>query len=66
MIFPRYYILGYVAGGLALIIAIYLLAAGRGPRLWWLASVIALGITRLHRLCGNRSVAARRCDSDRV
>jgi Domain of unknown function (DUF4149) len=44
VIFPRYYILGYVAGGLALIIAIYLLAAGRGPRLWWLASVIALGI----------------------
>ena len=44
VIFPRYYILGYVAGGLAFLIAIYLLVAGNGPRGWWLASVLTLGI----------------------
>jgi hypothetical protein len=44
VIFPRYYILGYVAGGLAFIIAIYLLIAGGGPRGWWLASVLAIGV----------------------
>jgi hypothetical protein len=44
VLFPRYYILGYVAGGLAFIIAIYLAAAGRGPRGWWLVSVLTLGI----------------------
>jgi len=44
VIFPRYYILGYVAGGLAFIIAIYLLAASGGHRGWWLASVLTIGI----------------------
>ena len=44
VIFPRYYSIGYVAGGLAFIIAIYLLAAGRGPRGWWLASGLTIGI----------------------
>lgn len=44
VIFPRYYILGYVAGSLAFIIAIYLLVAGRGPREWWLANALTIGI----------------------
>ncbi len=44
VIFPRYYILGYVAGGIAFIIAIYLLALGRGPRVWWLASTVTIAL----------------------
>jgi len=44
VIFPRYYVLGYVAGGLAFIIAIYLLVASGGPRAWWLASVLTIGL----------------------
>jgi hypothetical protein len=44
VIFPRYYILGYVAGGLAFLIAIYLLATGSGARGWWLASLLTIGI----------------------
>src|ERR1700730_3656377 len=44
VIFPRYYILGYAAGGIAFAIAIYLLMANRGARGWWLAAVIAIGI----------------------
>lgn len=47
-IFPRYYMLGYVAGTVSLILAAYFTAA-RGPRIWWgattVALVIALGIT---------------------
>jgi hypothetical protein len=44
VIFPRYYILGYVAGGLAFLIAIYLLVTANGARGWWLASVLTIGI----------------------
>lgn len=44
VIFPRYYILGYIAGGIALTIAIYMLAGNRGARGWWLGAVIAIGI----------------------
>jgi hypothetical protein len=44
VIFPRYYLLGYAAGGVALVLAMYLLVAGQGPRGWWLASVAAIGI----------------------
>lgn len=44
VIFPRYYILGYVAGGLAFIIAIYLLIASGGSRGWWLSSVLTIGV----------------------
>jgi len=48
MIFPRYYMLGYVAGTASLVLAIYFTAV-RGPRIWWggttLALAIALGIT---------------------
>ena len=44
VIFPRYYILGYIAGTIAFVIAIYLLANGTGVRQWWAASVITLAI----------------------
>lgn len=48
IIFPRYYMLGYVSGMIALVIAIYF-AAVHGPRGWWsgaaLALAIALGLT---------------------
>src|SRR5208283_2084986 len=44
VIFPRYYILGYVAGGLAFLIAVYLLISGSGSRGRWLASVLTIGI----------------------
>ncbi|MGH7932901.1 MAG: DUF4149 domain-containing protein [Candidatus Binataceae bacterium] len=40
-IFPRYYILGYVAGIIALILAIYF-AAALAPRLWWSLAALAL------------------------
>lgn len=40
-VFPRYYMLGYVAGVIALILAIYFVAA-RGPRGWWSLAAIAL------------------------
>ena len=40
-IFPRYYLLGYVAGTVALVLAFYLMAA-RGPRAWWSATIAAL------------------------
>jgi Domain of unknown function (DUF4149) len=47
-IFPRYYMLGYIAGTASLVLAIYFNAV-RGPRMWWggttLALAIALGIT---------------------
>ena len=47
-IFPRYYMLGYVAGTASLILAVYFTAV-RGPRMWWgattLVLAIALGIT---------------------
>ncbi len=44
VIFPRYYILGYAAGGVALIIALYLLVASRGARGWWLATALTIAI----------------------
>lgn len=47
-IFPRYYILGYVAGIIGVILASYF-ALARAPRLWWglaaLALVVALALT---------------------
>lgn len=47
-LFPRYYLLGYVAGGISLILACYI-SAIRAPRLWWalaaLGLAIALGLT---------------------
>jgi Domain of unknown function (DUF4149) len=47
-LFPRYYLLGYIAGAIACVLAIYFTAA-HGARLWWgltaLALVIALALT---------------------
>jgi hypothetical protein len=47
-IFPRYYALGYIAGTIALALAIYFTAV-RDSRLWWglsvAALVLALGLT---------------------
>lgn len=43
-IFPRYYMLGYIAGAIAFAIAIYMLAETRSARGWWLASVVPIGI----------------------
>ena len=40
-IFPLYYILGYVAGGIALILAIYFSTGSRG-RGWWICSAVLL------------------------
>ncbi|MBF6559924.1 MAG: DUF4149 domain-containing protein [Candidatus Binataceae bacterium] len=40
-IFPRYYILGYVAGIISVIIALYF-AVVRGQRLWWSCATLAL------------------------
>jgi Domain of unknown function (DUF4149) len=42
-IFPRYYILGYVAGLVAVVLGIYL-AIERPPRLWWSLSAFALAV----------------------
>lgn len=47
-LFPRYYILGYIAGTVGVVLAIYF-AVERPPRLWWslsaLALAVALGLT---------------------
>ena len=42
-IFPRYYLMGYIAGGLGLLLAIYL-AASRSARLWWGAAAFAIAV----------------------
>ncbi|MGH7840018.1 MAG: DUF4149 domain-containing protein [Candidatus Binataceae bacterium] len=42
-IFPRYYLLGYVAGVIGVILASYF-SLSRGPRLWWALSALALAI----------------------
>ncbi len=47
-IFPYYYLTGYVAGAIGLLLAIYFAAAWRG-RVWWICSAVllaaALGLT---------------------
>ena len=47
-LFPRYYILGYIAGTIGLALAIYF-TVERQPKLWWglsaLALAVALGLT---------------------
>src|SRR5215472_10412662 len=43
-IFPRYYLLGYIAGGIALALALYFCLL-RSGRLWWLLSAAALAIS---------------------
>ena len=42
-IFPRYYMLGYVAGTVSLILAASFTVV-RGPRIWWGATTVALAI----------------------
>ncbi|HLW69990.1 MAG TPA: DUF4149 domain-containing protein [Candidatus Binataceae bacterium] len=42
-IFPRYYLLGYVAGVISVMLAIYF-TFSRGPRLWWSLSALALAV----------------------
>jgi MFS family permease len=48
VLFPRYYMLGYICGAIGLILAVYLCAT-RMPRMWWamaaLALAVALGLT---------------------
>jgi hypothetical protein len=47
-IFPRYYLLGYIAGSIALVLALYFCVLRTG-RLWWILSAaaltLALGLT---------------------
>ena len=47
-LFPRYYLLGYICGAIAVVLAIFLCAT-RAQRMWWaiaaLALVVALGLT---------------------
>lgn len=47
-LFPQYYLLGYIAGTVSLVLAIYITTV-QAPRLWWggttLALAIALGLT---------------------
>jgi uncharacterized membrane protein len=40
-IFPRYYIMGYVAGAISLVLALYFTVRGQ-PRLWWSLASLAL------------------------
>jgi hypothetical protein len=42
-LFPRYYILGYIAGTIGLALAIYF-TVERQPKLWWSLSVFALAV----------------------
>jgi hypothetical protein len=42
-IFPRYYLLGYIAGSIALILALYF-SALRSGRIWWILSAAALAL----------------------
>jgi uncharacterized membrane protein len=42
-IFPRYYLLGYIAGSVALLLALYFCLV-RDGRVWWILSVAALAI----------------------
>ncbi|HVA39747.1 MAG TPA: DUF4149 domain-containing protein, partial [Candidatus Binataceae bacterium] len=48
VLFPRYYLLGYICGAIAVVLAIFLCAT-RAPRTWWaiaaLALIVALGLT---------------------
>jgi len=42
-IFPRYYLLGYIAGTIAVVLALYFCLVWR-VRLWWILSAVALAI----------------------
>jgi hypothetical protein len=43
-LFPRYYALGYVAGGIGLVLALYFTAA-RSGRAWWVGAAVALTLS---------------------
>ncbi len=43
-IFPRYYVLGYVAGMAGCVLALYLMVAARRGRGWWGISAAALAL----------------------
>lgn len=43
-IFPRYYLLGYIAGIISLILAVYF-AFSYEPRLWWSLAAVGLAIS---------------------
>jgi len=43
-IFPRYYLLGYIAGGIALVLASYFCVL-RPARLWWILTAVALAFS---------------------
>src|SRR5271163_3001561 len=42
-IFPRYYVMGYAAGTISVILAIYF-ALRHGPTLWWALAAFALAV----------------------
>jgi hypothetical protein len=42
-IFPRYYLMGYVAGTVSLILAIYF-ALEHGPAVWWSLAAVVLAV----------------------
>ncbi len=43
-LFPRYYLVGYIAGGVAFLLAIYLVIVTSKARLWWGAALLAIAI----------------------
>jgi hypothetical protein len=43
VLFPRYYLFGYICGAIAVIFAVFLCAT-RTPRLWWAISALALAV----------------------
>jgi hypothetical protein len=43
VLFPRYYILGYIVGTIGAVLAVYF-AASRGPRGWWSGAAIAMAL----------------------
>ena len=51
-LFPRYYLLGYIAGGIALVLACYF-GLARPGRLWWGLVALALAISRTARSCSS-------------
>ncbi len=81
-IFPRYYLLGYVAGTVAVLLALYFCFA-REQRLWWVGATLTLGLALastlyaggalLPRIAAIRAVAtepnpdpARKAEFDRL
>jgi hypothetical protein len=57
-IFPRYYLLGYVAGTITVILATYFTFA-RGPRLWWSFAALALALALAGTLYAGAAIRPR-------